>query len=598
LSLWDEQKLELYEDTFANLFIDNLEQGMNLVGKLLKENNHQTVLSEELDRFSQLIETEFLPMVERISIPQNASVYQELMRFRKRLEELILFPEIYHKKVIAIGGGFSAGKSKLINLIIGEDLLPTDTTPTTSIPTYIIQGSETHFYAHNIYGLKSELDEEAIKAITHAFSERYNVSLAQIMKNILLKSASIPYENVAILDTPGYSKSDHHKKELNKDEHMARVHLQSADCLIWVVDIEKGTIPHQDFEFIQSLNLNIPIFFVFNKADIKETSDIEQIIELARENISNQGIQCAGIGAVSALLQKEYGEDLLFDYLRNENQKKSFIDLKEQFLLIFTKYEQFTEKQIQALRKELKELNEIALLTSEKKAQDLLRPLISEKKKRITNQKDKLKQFKLDLTPFISSIKKIMELLNTPTIAPEGDHADRFRKQFLQNLLKVNVKKIIKEKATIFEQGISLSSFEKNQSFSAQQIYQVFQQALNLLQRDIKIKLNKEMSTLFDEMKGQVLSKSLPDMEKEEVLAVLSEIIMKVTTRMEQFEEKSDMLTDVLEHYDQFAHDYENLLTKMLTHDSRVIGNDLREKLSLLYQETISVMLDEDGGQV
>jgi hypothetical protein len=598
LSLWDEQKLELYEDSFANLYIDNLEQGMNLVGKLLKENNHQTVLSEELDRFSQLIETEFLPMVERMSSPQNASVYQELIRFRKRLEELIQFPGIYHKKVIAVGGGFSAGKSKLINLIIGEDLLPTDTTPTTSIPTYILQGSENTFFAHNIYGLKSELDEEAIKAITHAFSEKYNVSLAQIMKNILLKSASMPYENVAILDTPGYSKSDHHKKELNKDEHMARVHLQSADCLIWVVDIEKGTIPHQDFEFIQSLNLNIPIFFVFNKADIKETSDIEQIIELARENISNQGIQCAGVGAVSALLQKEYGEDFLFDYLRNENQKNSFIDLKEQFLSIFTKYEPFTEKQIQELRKELKELNEIALLTSEKKAQDLLRPLIAEKKKRITNQKDKLKQFKIDLTPLISSIETIMELLNTQAIEPEVDLVNRFRKLFLQKLLKVNMKKIIQQKVTIFEQGISLSSFKKDQSFSAQQIYQVFQQALNLLRRDIKIKLEKEMSTLFDEMKGQVLSKSLPDMEKEEVLAVLSEIIMKVSTRIEQFEGKSDMLTDVLEHYDQFTHDYENLLMKMLTHDSRVIGNDLREKLSLLYQDTISAMLDEDGGQV
>jgi signal recognition particle receptor subunit beta len=598
LSLWDEQKLELYEDSFANLYIDNLEQGMNLVGRLLKENNHQTELSEELDRFSQLIETEFLTMVERMSIPQNASVYQELMIFRKRLEELILFPEIYHKKVIAVGGGFSAGKSKLINLIIGEDLLPTDTTPTTSIPTYIIQGSETTFFAHNIYGLKSELDEEAIKAITHAFSEKYNVSLAQIMKNILLKSVSMPYENIAILDTPGYSKSDHHKKELNKDEHMARVHLQAADCLIWVVDIEKGTIPNQDFEFIKTLNIQIPIFFVFNKADIKETSDIKQIIELARENVINQGIQCAGIGAISALLQKEYGEDLLFDFLRNENQKKSFIDLKEQFLTIFTKYEPFTEKEIQELRIELKELNEIALLTSEKKAQDLIRPLIAEKKKRIANEKDKMKQFKLDLTPFISSIEKMMELLNTPTIEPEGDHVDRFRKLFLQKLLKVNVQKMIKEKATIFEQGIDLSSFNRDQSFSNQQIYQVFQQAINLLQKDIKIKLEKEMSALFEEMKGQLSSKDLLDTEKEEVLVVLSEIVWKVSMRMEQFQNRTDMLTDVLEHYDQFAHDYENLLTKMLAHDSWIIGNDLREKLSLLYQETISAMLDEDGGQI
>lgn len=599
MSIWDNHKLEAHEESLVNIYIEYLEQGMNLIGRLLKENNDQSELSEEFGRFSQLIETDFIEMAGRMAIADNASVYQELMLFQKRLEEYIIFPEIFLKKVAAVGGGFSAGKSKLINLLIGEELLPTDTTPTTSIPTYIMGGSDTLFYAHNIYGLKSELDEEAIKAITHAFSEKYKVSLAQIMKNLLLKSASMQYKNIAILDTPGYSKSDHHKKELNKDEHMARVHLHSAECLIWVVDIEKGTIPNQDFEFIKSMNTNCPIFFVFNKADKKEASDIERIIELSRENVNNQGIECAGIGAISALLKKEYGEDSLFEFLRSENEKKNVPDLKEKFLAIFTKYESEIERNISELRKELKELNEIALITSEKQAQELLRPLIADKKKRIGREKDKIKQFKIDLTPFITSIEKIQELLIKQAAGQKVDYVTVSTRQFLQGLLKVNVEKVIQEKVDYFLKDISLTC-KHDQRISGIRAAEIIEDSLLLLQKDIKVKLVKEAAGKNKDMKDYILSKGIPETEKEDVLSALSETESIITERIINYDyrlEKSQKSTDVLRQYDSFSTDFEKLLVEMAAQESTVIGAHLKNRIPRLYQETITTLAEEKWGQ-
>ncbi|MEH7252523.1 dynamin family protein [Neobacillus niacini] len=600
MSIWDNHKLEEHEDSLINIYIDNLEQGMNLIGRLLKENNDQSELSEEFGKFSQLIETDFLEMAGKIAIPDNASIYHELLLFKKKLEEYIMFPEIFPKKVVAVGGGFSAGKSKLINLLIGEELLPTDTTPTTSIPTYIMEGNDTNFYAYNIYGLKSELDEEAIKAITHAFSEKYKVSLAQIMKNILLKSSSMKYSNIAILDTPGYSKSDHHKKELNKDEHMARVHLHSADCLIWVVDIEKGTIPNQDFEFIKSMNTTCPIFFVFNKADKKEASDIESIIELSRENVSNQGIECAGIGAISALLKKEYAQDSLFEFLNKENQEKNVPDLSEKFLGIFSKYEGEIEKNILELRKELKELNEIALLTSEKQAQELLRPLIADKKKRITIEKDKFKQFKIDLTPFITSIEKIQELLTKQAIGQEIDYVTAISKQFLQGLLKVNVEKFIRKKVDYFSKGINLEGCKLNQQLSGTKLAELIEDSLLLLQKDIKVKLVKEMARKRRDIKDYLSSKGYSEHEKEEVLYDLSETFSIISERIQNYDyrlEKSHMLTNVLRQHDSFSPDYEALLLEMAVHEGTTTGYLLKERFPRLYQDAITTLAEEKWGQ-
>lgn len=59
---------------------------------------------------------------------------------------------ILGKRVVAIGGGFSSGKSSFLNSFLGgESLLPIDTLPTTAVPAYLISGTEEKASGLNLF---------------------------------------------------------------------------------------------------------------------------------------------------------------------------------------------------------------------------------------------------------------------------------------------------------------------------------------------------------------------------------------------------------------------------------------------------------------
>ncbi|TOF43990.1 GTP-binding protein, partial [Vibrio parahaemolyticus] len=89
------------------------------------------------------------------------------------------------------------------------------------------------------------------------------------------------------LDTPGYSKSDNQQKI---DENIARQHLRVADYLIWLVDSQNGTVPQQDIDFLQSLELDQPVLVVMSKADKKLESEVKSIIKVAKADLENAEI--------------------------------------------------------------------------------------------------------------------------------------------------------------------------------------------------------------------------------------------------------------------------------------------------------------------
>ena len=59
-------------------------------------------------------------------------LFSELKNIEKELEEIVKNPVIYTRKIVAIGGAFSSGKSSFINTLFdnGNDFtLPTDGYP-------------------------------------------------------------------------------------------------------------------------------------------------------------------------------------------------------------------------------------------------------------------------------------------------------------------------------------------------------------------------------------------------------------------------------------------------------------------------------------
>ncbi|QYJ85855.1 dynamin family protein [Shewanella mesophila] len=346
-----------------NPYLHNPQQGLELVSQLVADGNKQASYHQLLQSFDALIEQEFSTHSEHDNNSAATQTYRQLRQLKSRLDEVVAFPGIERGYTVAVGGAFSAGKSRFLNSLLGyHSLLPTDTTPTTSIPTYISQGSEDRIDALNVYGGKTQIDEDALKAICHAFHQRFNVSFGHFLQLISVERSNFHYENINFLDTPGYSKADTlSQQRTNSDETIARQQLSNVDYLIWLVDQQNGTVPQPDIEFIQSLNLEQPILFVITKADHKPAAQIQQIIDTARNDLLAAEIPIYDVIGYSSQTGTELSNsgNVLTDMLESINQGMQASTLLWQNREIFRHYQRHYETNKETLKLSLKTLNEL-----------------------------------------------------------------------------------------------------------------------------------------------------------------------------------------------------------------------------------------------
>ena len=272
-------------------------------------------------------------------IPDMFEQQRKLEMLLERLMEFGTSDILRGKHVVSLGGRFSAGKSKFINAITGIDnILPVDQNPTTSVPSYITQADFDKIQANTKFGYSVNLSNEAMKALSHEFYNKYQIGFSTILENIIIKSKTYNIDSgIVLLDTPGYSKMDidDNIRERTSDRQKAHEKLSMTDYLIWLVDITKGTITKEDLDFIRSLHLSNKILVVFTKADKRTPNEIHKVINNARETIKNEGIDCYAVTAFSANENKEYFSNSIKEFLAEvEKNNKNNNDIIEQINLI------------------------------------------------------------------------------------------------------------------------------------------------------------------------------------------------------------------------------------------------------------------------
>ena len=413
MGLWDEvEEIAVDDLEIPNKYLDNYEEGMKLLSSLLATNSIDSELDKKLEFFYKLIQEDYMKFSSKEGLPNEVEVYNKLLKLKDSVQGLVKSPFLTGKCIVAVGGGFSAGKSRFINSILKDEILPTDTRPTTSIPTYISKGNRDLIYCVNIFGSKTEIDQEGVFSISHAFYEKYKLSFTKILKNILIQSLDMPYNHVVFLDTPGYTKAEFHKKEDNTDENIAREHLATADYLIWLVDIEKGTIPNQDLEFIKTLEFQKPIFFVFTKGDKKQESDIRDILEVAEKNIRDSNINIEGITAYSSVDQKEYIYNRLGEFLDKVNYENKESKLLDEISEIFDVYRNYSEQKLEHKKQQLAAFNKLAIFSKD----DGESPIINEFRVNLRKDIAKEKNFSGEIivlkNKFDSSIIDILKQIS------------------------------------------------------------------------------------------------------------------------------------------------------------------------------------------
>lgn len=235
---------------------DNLSLKYTLISKLLSAK----LDNEGVCKFKEIFEKEFLEFANSDdALPNEAEIVLKLQSIEKELSIIASCPELYKKNIIAVGGGFSAGKSAFINSFLYSKIkLDTNIDPTTALPTYVINSNNEAIlgYSKNggVVNLK-EIDENFHTKFSHQFLNSFRFNIKEIMPFMII-STKMKFENICFIDTPGYNPPNINDK-YDEDIKISKEFLEEANVFIWLINSENGTIQNSDLDFLSSLNLII-----------------------------------------------------------------------------------------------------------------------------------------------------------------------------------------------------------------------------------------------------------------------------------------------------------------------------------------------------
>lgn len=318
-------------DSSSNVYLKSSAKSLDLLKQILYSGKEES--KNNVDELRFIVSNRILPLLAEANIEDECEKAVALRKINSKLLISSTFNTIKEKTILGIGGRFSAGKSCFINSLIDSDnpLLPEGQLPTTSIATYIINGSVRNNIITNLHGEDIKLDNKAVVALNHQFFEKwfgndYVVDFAKYVNLFVISSPDFGFKNLAILDTPGYNKYDGRKKTDASDNEKARTELQSVDYLIWLIDVENGVIKDEDLNFLENnINLNTEILFVINKSDKKTNSALNSIIEETKAAIEDHGfLNYIDVVGYSSFYGKEFRQDLFVD-----DNSDAYVDKKE-----------------------------------------------------------------------------------------------------------------------------------------------------------------------------------------------------------------------------------------------------------------------------
>ena len=341
-------------------------------------------LSSDSDRyyrdFEALLAGEYRDFASRENYPEEADAFADLQKLFTRMGELRMVPRLASRNICAVAGGFSSGKSSFLNALIGEDILPIDITPTTSIPTYIFHVDDaSRVAAFNHHGGDVEIDGDTFKEMTHDFKKRHNVELKRLVHRVSIYTQALSsWRNLALIDTPGYSNPEDGETTgpmvPDNDQDIALANVLKSQFLIWIVDCENGTLPEQDIHFIHKFveekagDADGKLYLVLNKGDKKGEEARKDILQDAAETASENEIPFAGVGVYSSHKNEWYAHDgLSFDeFLEvvDQAQSSAITGLEAAVEEVFQRYIDYHEQEERQLGAAAELLNRLSELTS------------------------------------------------------------------------------------------------------------------------------------------------------------------------------------------------------------------------------------------
>lgn len=291
----------------------------NLLKRIIAVDNTSN-LCVDLSAIEKMI-TKTLPSeLEKNAPPNFPELYFAFQQEYERFKEFVLYEKLIGKNVVALGGGFSSGKSSFLNSLLEQEILPSDITPSTSVPAYLIYAPKNEVCGINAFEAKVDMQMEEVGLIAHGFgkedADSTEVTLGHLLRSLFIATPNQPFEHLALLDTPGYSKSDSSAYSAKTDEKIARTQLNSSNFILWFVPADGGTITNSDIDFLKTLNPEIPKLVIVNKADKIFPDELDEIVDKIRDTLQLKGLHFLDVLTYSAEEPEEYEKDKILEYIQ------------------------------------------------------------------------------------------------------------------------------------------------------------------------------------------------------------------------------------------------------------------------------------------
>ncbi|PUD20490.1 ATPase [Helicobacter pylori] len=301
---------------------EGLKERYDLIARIL----NARIENEGLEEYQSVLDNEFLEFASGVdSLKEKEIALLTLQEIKKELQLVASYPSLFQKNMVAVGGGFSAGKSTFLNQLLGSKLkLPEHMNPTTAIPTYCLKGKKEVLMGFSQNGGMVELP---YLAFDHQFLESLGFNLKEIMPFMLLSAPRVPFEFLCFIDTPGFNSAN--QGYTDGDEQASKESLKHAKHILWFISCESGEIHEDDLEYLQELyEEGKQVFIVLSRADSRTKRQLEEIAIKIKETLEDKGIEFLGIGAYSATRYQE---------IKEFSEKSPVFDSLEKFLIKLNK---------------------------------------------------------------------------------------------------------------------------------------------------------------------------------------------------------------------------------------------------------------------
>ena len=438
------------EDVYEKLL-----RNFELLCAIIKQHTSGNQFKVDLSKIEEIIYKKIPDTLKKNAPEDFYELYIDFKSEYKKFRDFILYDKLIGKNIVALGGGFSSGKSSFLNTLMGKSVLPADIDPSTSVPTYIVKGEKHEVMGINVFDTKVQMLPRDIKKIAHGFGEvedednekvTNSVTLGHVLENVFFSTPLHKYDNIAFLDVPGYSKPDSETYSAKTDEQISRRQLNSSNYILWFVQADAGTITEEDIKFIKSLRDGIPMLVILNKADKKNLTDLKNIIAKIRTILDIKGVRYVDVLAFTCK-PEQIEDDGLKAFIEDDANK-----LREQieswnckiyesnfawiFKKLFVRCKDFYENEIDEESRKLTRLNtSITKLAAENIEAEILEPLqlmVKEAQMNVNELKYISKELKNLQDEFFTEIKFISDVVNIDM--PEPSEIDLLQDKVLNPL--------------------------------------------------------------------------------------------------------------------------------------------------------------------